>query len=416
MSAQQISGQELLVNKLNFENWKKLFLPYFSWEPVLNESWDSQSVDFDAPKNSITWKSLQGSSINANVTKSGDEQAGTDSGMVTIKSNSLNVKGGWDYSWSNSVEKESHAKTWSFTGDAATKSDDILYKEVTYSTDQKDESKSDNRAESYDFINKDYVYQYSSSGGGIGNQLAYIFKLYFSDISSGESLGFSMKAKAESASEISLNISNMKYINSDYFISTAKYSVTLTKDEFDAIPGPTPETESFEKLVSNCRIINEWSLKGDNTVLIKSKNGADIDVGAGNDKVTGGAGDDQIIAGAGRDTLSGGKGNDTFVLSKEDYDFSSARALLVDSITDFRYSAEGEQDSLEFSGFGNIEAYKTLADARKAQSIAEVIYESKTGKFWYNEDDSGNLVGVLSFVTVKGLPEIFLEESGWMSP
>jgi len=40
-----------------------------------------------------------------------------------------------------------------------------------------------------------------------------------------------------------------------------------------------------------------------------------IDVGAGNDRVTGSAGDDTIIGGAGNDRLSGGAGDDTFVIN-----------------------------------------------------------------------------------------------------
>jgi Ca2+-binding RTX toxin-like protein len=40
-----------------------------------------------------------------------------------------------------------------------------------------------------------------------------------------------------------------------------------------------------------------------------------IDVGAGNDRVTGSAGDDTIIGGAGNDRLSGGDGDDTFVIN-----------------------------------------------------------------------------------------------------
>jgi Ca2+-binding RTX toxin-like protein len=46
-----------------------------------------------------------------------------------------------------------------------------------------------------------------------------------------------------------------------------------------------------------------------------------IDVGAGNDRVTGSAGDDTIIGGAGNDRLSGGDGDDTFVINGTDDGF-----------------------------------------------------------------------------------------------
>jgi Ca2+-binding RTX toxin-like protein len=51
---------------------------------------------------------------------------------------------------------------------------------------------------------------------------------------------------------------------------------------------------------------------GNNTFVISSALGAELNAGAGNDTVTGGAGDDLIIGGAGDDTLDGGAGNDTF--------------------------------------------------------------------------------------------------------
>ena len=149
------------------------------------------------------------------------------------------------------------------------------------------------------------------------------------------------------------------------------------------------------------------------TITITSTTGISIDAGAGNDKVIGGIGNDTITAGAGGDSLTGGKGNDTFILKKSDYDFTSAKTVLADTIADFKYTAS-EKDTLTLDGFGDVDAYKSLALAKKAGSTANVIYESGTGKFWYNEDGDSALVGAVLFANAKGIPDTYWIAAGWM--
>ena len=89
-----------------------------------------------------------------------------------------------------------------------------------------------------------------------------------------------------------------------------------------------------------------------------------------------------------------------------DFNFASSKTVLADTITDFKYTAT-EQDSIVLKGFGDVEAYKTLALAKTAKSTAEVIYESGTGKFWYNEDGDSALAGAMAFATIKGIPDTY---------
>jgi Ca2+-binding RTX toxin-like protein len=148
--------------------------------------------------------------------------------------------------------------------------------------------------------------------------------------------------------------------------------------------------------------------------VIKGGDGDDfIYGGSGNDNLDGGAGNDNITAGAGADKLTGGKGNDFFVISKSDFDFSSAKTVLADTITDFKYTAT-EQDTLYLDGFGDVDVFQTLALAKKAGSTANVIYESKTGNFWYNEDGDSALVGAMPFLTVKGISDTYWMAAGVM--
>ncbi len=212
------------------------------------------------------------------------------------------------------------------------------------------------------------------------------------------------RAKDVIADQVKFELSTIKYTNADYAMITAKFSKIMTIEESDSLTNIAEDAGNFDTISTNVTNLVPIFFDVDNAIVITSKDGKEIDAGAGNDRVTGGIGNDAIIAGAGRDTLAGGKGNDTFILSKEDYDFTSSKTLLVDTITDFKYITNGEQDTITLEGFGSIETYKTIADAKKAASEAEVIYESSTGKFWYNEDMDSALVGVMNFATAKGIP------------
>jgi Ca2+-binding RTX toxin-like protein len=120
-----------------------------------------------------------------------------------------------------------------------------------------------------------------------------------------------------------------------------------------------------------------------------------------------------LSGGLGSDKLTGGAGTDTFKISKSDFDFTSAKTVLADTITDFKYSAT-EKDSISLDGFGDVDVFQTIALAKKAGSTANVIYESKTGNFWYNEDGDSALVGALLFANAKGISDTYWVTAGVM--
>ena len=179
--------------------------------------------------------------------------------------------------------------------------------------------------------------------------------------------------------------------------------------------------------------VESYVYQASNTIAIASLagNSKSIDTGAGNDTVTGGngnetlsgglgndilsggAGDDVLSGGLGTDKLTGGAGTDTFKISKSDFDFTSAKTVLADTIADFKYTAT-EKDSISLDGFGDGDVFQTIALAKKAGSTANVIYESKTGNFWYNEDGDSALVGALLFANAKGIPDTYWVDAGVM--
>jgi hypothetical protein len=63
---------------------------------------------------------------------------------------------------------------------------------------------------------------------------------------------------------------------------------------------------------------------------------------------------------------------------------------------------------------GSVAVFQTVALAKKAGSTANVIYESKTGNFWYNEDGDSALVGALLFANAKGIPDTYWMAAGVM--
>ncbi len=179
--------------------------------------------------------------------------------------------------------------------------------------------------------------------------------------------------------------------------------------------------------------VESYVYQASNTIAVTSLagNSKSIDAGAGNDTVTGGngnetlsgglgndilsggAGDDVLYGGLGADKLTGGAGTDTFKISKSDFDFTSAKTVLADTIADFKYTAT-EKDSISLDGFGDVDVFQTIALAKKAGSTANVIYESKTGNFWYNEDGDSALVGALMFTNAKGIPDSYWVAAGVM--
>ena len=182
---------------------------------------------------------------------------------------------------------------------------------------------------------------------------------------------------------------------------------------WDAVPDVVAKAGNFETIKRNLPEFSAIFLSGDNTIAIKSKLGISIDAGAGNDSITGGIGNDTLNGGAGRDRVTGGKGDDIFKISKSDYDFTSAKTVLADTIADFKYTAT-EKDSLTLDGFGDVDVFQTIALAKKAGSTANVIYESKTGNFWYNEDGDSALVGALMFANAKGISDTYWVAAGVM--
>ncbi len=395
---------------------------------LIFENWDSQVFDDDAPTKALNFKSTEGSTIIFNVRDTGGEENGTSSGALTVtgKPNDTLFSTTFSSKWSSTGQSSLNDLKWAYTGGTATTADDFSYKYSENSKENQSNTTTGSKGDGSSIMNIEfssaaYAFQFTianSSAWEWNNNLqkqttdsftAQITKYSFRDIQNEVSLSLSGKISG-SINAHKVDLKNIAYASSDYTMTTAKWVETFNDEEWESFPNIGEDAGDFSTIAMNIDQFQSFLSRADNTFKISTASGAEIDAGAGNDKVIGGAGDDTLIAGAGKDTLTGGRGSDTFVLSIDDYDFSTSKTVLADTITDFKFSG-AEQDILKLEGFDEVAVFKKIADAKKEGTDATVIYESSTGKFWYNEDGDDALVGILNFATVKGIPTSYWLEA-----
>jgi serralysin len=114
----------------------------------------------------------------------------------------------------------------------------------------------------------------------------------------------------------------------------------------------------------------------------------------------GGAGDDTLNGGGGNNQLTGGNGADTFILSSEYIDTEIPKNTKITTVTDFK---ESDGDAIE-ADFEYV-VYKTLKEASADESVDEIVYESSTGKFWFDSDGAaGTDYKPVCFAVCVGIP------------
>ena len=120
---------------------------------------------------------------------------------------------------------------------------------------------------------------------------------------------------------------------------------------------------------------------------------------AGNDMLNGGAGNDMLFGGAGNDSLTGGTGADSFVFN------TALHADNVDRITDFKVADDTLRlDNTFFTalseGVLTADAFRANTTGLAADSSDRIIYETDTGKVFFDADGSGSGTSVL-FATLN---------------
>lgn len=119
----------------------------------------------------------------------------------------------------------------------------------------------------------------------------------------------------------------------------------------------------------------------------------------GNDTILGGDGRDRLIGGAGNDLLSGGSGADSFVFNTRPNASTNA-----DRITGFSHVADSIQLEnavfIAFTAAGTMTAAAFRTGTAAADSSDRIIYNSTTGKIYYDADGTLTTASKVLFATV----------------
>lgn len=123
---------------------------------------------------------------------------------------------------------------------------------------------------------------------------------------------------------------------------------------------------------------------------------------AGANRLSGGAGNDVLAGGLGNDTLTGGAGRDSFLFNTAP---STANA---DRITDFSVPLDTIRlDDAVFTGLDlgalDASAFVSNTSGQASDALDRIIYETDTGRVWYDEDGLGGEARVLVVTLSTGL-------------
>lgn len=181
-------------------------------------------------------------------------------------------------------------------------------------------------------------------------------------------------------------------IDRAYYYGTAAATVNLSLARAQITGQGTDRLVSIENLTTGSG--NDW-LKGNS--LANS-----INAGDGNDTVNGVAGNDTLDGGNGNDRLIGGTGSDTFVFHW------ALGSTNIDRIVDFSLADDTIQlDSAVFSrlavGALSTAAFTANTTGHATDALDQIVYETDTGRLFFDADGSGAGARVLFAVLNPGL-------------
>lgn len=187
-------------------------------------------------------------------------------------------------------------------------------------------------------------------------------------------------------------------------LSGGGFAVTYTSESVDA------DHEGIAGRVFGRGTTGSDNLTVDSSNMLYGLAGNDILRGNSSaNTLYGDAGADDLFGGLGRDVLTGGAGNDTF-----QFNTALSSATNVDTITDFA-NARGNNDVIELenavfkklaaTGVLNAGLFEANATGKATDANDHIVYETDTGKLFYDADGSGKGAAVL-FAVLNNHPKI----------
>lgn len=196
--------------------------------------------------------------------------------------------------------------------------------------------------------------------------------------------------------------------NDTYFVdSTADrvYETTTSTSGIDAGGVDTVQSEVTFRLLDTggTAFVERLTLTGGANIHGYGNALANVLTGnVGANRLSGGAGNDVLAGGYGLDTLTGGDGRDSFL-------FNTAPATAnADRITDFSVPLDTIRlDDAVFTGLdlGALDASAFVANTsgQATDAADRIIYETDTGRVWYDADGLGGDARVLVVTLTAGL-------------
>ena len=137
---------------------------------------------------------------------------------------------------------------------------------------------------------------------------------------------------------------------------------------------------------------------GSNNRITGNSGNNRLDGGAGADDLFGGSGNDSLNGGTGKDDLTGGAGSDHFVFT------TAPGSSNVDTITDYNVAADTIRiDNAVFTGLAggglSAGAFARNATGQAGDASDRIIYESDTGRLYFDRDGTG-LAAKVHFATL----------------
>jgi Ca2+-binding RTX toxin-like protein len=209
----------------------------------------------------------------------------------------------------------------------------------------------------------------------------------------------------------------------DAFIGGAGLdTVEIDRDPYGASPGA--------RLDLQAQTLNDGLFKGDvfSQIEVFKSGGADDELfgnagrnvfygGYGDDVLDGRGGADFLQGGRGQDMLSGGAGADTFDFSDSYYRYivdyyygyptgvELVREQRGDVITDFSH-AQGDKLQVSIQEFGSESEFSLALGVKATAAEASFIFDSGTGRLWFDADGSGTEEDAYLIATLQGVTTI----------
>ena len=227
MATTTLSGSAMISNIASeTQNDDTFYLrSYLSFGSTASESWDTQPFDDASNSKSAVWKSSQGSALSFKNKKSGTDTVGGESGSLSLvgKPDGLKVSASWSDAWTATSQNNQKTVSWSYVGDTQTKSDDYTYK-LAYSSKLSEATGAVNsESANLDFSNASWAYKWNFTASGMSSSYKVSGTINLTDKKDNTSFSMGFSALVDETKDtVNLTLSNLKYILSDYSITTAK--------------------------------------------------------------------------------------------------------------------------------------------------------------------------------------------------